>query len=169
MKEYHRYQDDKELLASLEKIAEFGRFSHEELESMLKMGRIARYEPGETIIKQGEFDCWIYFLLSGLLEVRRDNQPIGYIRKRCELFGEISVIDAEVRSTSVVARKSSLVLGVDASLMDRADVSDNTLFRLTLYKAFSEIMAERIRKLTEENAKLRAVLKKHKAADGGAA
>ena len=56
------------------------------------------------------------------------------------------------------AVEKSLILGVDASLMDRTGKGNNAVFGYTLYRRFAEILAERLRALTLDNSRLRKEL-----------
>ena len=158
MKEYYKYTDDEKILKIFGKIQEFSMFSRDDMKSFMQMGKLQEYEPGELIIKQGELDSWVYFLLSGTLKVLVDDAMIGKINKRGEIFGEMGIIDGSPRSTSVQALKKSIVLGVDASLIDRKEKANDAVFCYTLYRRFAEIMAERMRTLTKENTRLRKAL-----------
>lgn len=158
MKEYFKYSDDDAVLKLFDRIQEFDMFSRDDIKSFMEMGRLQEYEPGELIIREGEFDCWVYFLLSGYLQVLVGNAVIGTIKKRGEVFGEMGIIDGSARSTTVQVLKKSIVLGVDCSLMDREGKAGDAVFNYTLYKRFAETMAERLRALTEENSRLRAAL-----------
>ena len=167
MKEYYKYTDDAKILGVIQKIKEFSMFSPADIKSFMAMGKVLEYEPGELIIRQGDLDCWVYFLLSGLLEIVRDGGVIGKVNKRGEVFGEMGIIDGSPRSTSVRASQKSVVLGVDASLLDRSEKANDAVFGYTLFKRFSEILAERLRALTEENTRLRKELARFKSAKSG--
>lgn len=137
-------------------------FTKDDLRSFMEMGRVVEYAPGEMIIKKGDLDCWVYFLLSGELQVSNGMNVIRTLSKRGEVFGEMAVIDGSARSTNVSAIKKSIVLGVDASLMDSNNDANGVVFNCTLYRVFSEILAERLRELTEENTSLKADLARFK-------
>lgn len=164
MKEFGKIQDDARVLEMFQKIKEFSRFSTQDIESFLEMGNPREYQPGEVIIKQGDLDCWVFFLLSGFLEVIQDENVIGKIKNRGELFGEMGVIDASPRSTTVQAVRKSIVLGVDASLMERKEKENDMVFCYTLYRMFSEVLAERLRSVTVENTRLRKELRRFQSA-----
>ena len=164
MKQYANIKDDARILEMFQKIKEFSVFTVDDIRSFMEMGSLREYEPGEIIIKQGDLDCWVYFLLSGNLDVIQDEHVIGKIKNRGELFGEMGVIDGSPRSTSVKAIKKPIVLGVDASLMERKEKANDLVFCYTLYRMFAEVLADRLRELTKENTRLRSELRRFQSA-----
>lgn len=164
MKEYANIRDDTRFLEMFQKAKEFSMFTTNDIKSFMEMGSLREYEPGEVIIKQGDLDCWVYFLLSGFLEVIQNDNVIGKITKRGELFGEMGVIDASPRSTTVRSVKKSIVLGVDASLMERKEKANDIVFCYTIYRMFAEVLADRLRTVTEENTRLRDEFRRFKSA-----
>ena len=73
-----------------------------------------------------------------------------------EIFGEMRIIDAQIRSASVYAVGKTVVLGVDTSARGRLETAtteerDERLdFLLLLYRIFAEYMSIRLRSTNEE-------------------
>jgi len=70
----------------------------------------------------------------------------------------MGVITGSPRSATIMASsKKSLVLGVDASMVDRSLKTNDPSFAYKMYKLFAEILTSRLRNTTEENVRLMRV------------
>jgi CRP/FNR family transcriptional regulator, cyclic AMP receptor protein len=151
---------NKQVLSLLKKIDNFQLFSDSDLESFLHLGKLKRYEAGEVIIQEGEFDCWIYFMISGEADIEKRGKKIDTLRRSGDLFGEMGVVDGEPRSATIRAVSDTLVMGIDGSLVDRKAKENELAFCYTIFRLFSENLAEKLRITTSENIKLKEELRK---------
>ena len=137
-------------------------FETRNLGKLLRLSKIRQYEDGETIITEGDFDPWLYFLLSGEIRVAKEGVTISSINRRGEIFGEMRVIDDHSRSASVYAVGQTICLAVDTSAQSRIagkDDKDERLdFLLLLYRIFAEYMTARLRLTNEELIKAKKAL-----------
>lgn len=131
-------------------------FETRNLAKLLRLSKIREYENGEIIIREGDNDPWLYFLLSGRLVIKKNGIEIARIDQVGEIFGEMRVIDSLSRSASVFADGKVLCLGVDTSAQGRVgsistEERDERLdFLLLLYRIFSEYMSIRLRAVNDE-------------------
>ena len=118
------------------------------------MSKIRQYDDGETIIAEGDFDPWLYFLLSGSIRVAKEGVTISTLDKQGEIFGEMRIIDERSRSASVYAVGKTVCLAVDTSahhrISDEGDKDEKLDFLLLLYRIFAEYMTARLRLTNEE-------------------
>ena len=132
-------------------------FETNSLGKLLRLSKIRQYEDGECIIREGDTDPWLYFLLSGRVQVRKGDVSISTIDKKGEIFGEMRIIDDEIRSASVYAEGPTVCLAVDTSARARlacSDGKDERLdFLLLLYRIFAEYITARLRLTNEELVK----------------
>jgi len=128
-------------------------FETSNLGRLLRLSKIRQYGDEEYIIKEGDDDSWLYFLLSGKIRISKEGVEICQIDRRGEIFGEMRVIDHLSRSASVQAVGPTVCLAVDTSATERLskdDERDERLdFLLLLYRIFAEFMSMRLR-LTNE-------------------
>lgn len=75
---------------------------------------------GQTIFLEGDLPNGLYILVSGEVEISRNGHTIA-ILKPAEFFGELALIDNEVRSATAVARTEGLLYFMDT----------DTFYRLT--------------------------------------
>ena len=136
------------------------KFETENLGQLVRLSKIREYEPGEIIIKEGEKDRWIYFLLSGKVRVIKQGVPVVEIDDEGALFGEVSILDGLARSASVTAMTKASCLAVDTSATDRLSTEDERAgFLLLLYRVIAEFISLRLRTTTDELIKAKQKLK----------
>ena len=94
-------------------------FETKNLGQMIRLSKIRQYEDGELIIKEGDLDPWLYFLLSGKVRVEKEGIVIATLSKMGEIFGEMRLIDSLSRSASVCAVGKTVCLAVNPSATER--------------------------------------------------
>ena len=143
-------------------------FETRNLAKLLRLSKIREYEDGEIIIREGDNDPWLYFLLSGELIIKKQGVEIGRLSQVGEIFGEMRIIDSLTRSASVYAVGRTICLCVDTSAKGRLSSStqrDERLdFLLLLYRIFAEYMSIRLRATNDELFKAKNELLKLKEA-----
>ena len=127
------------------------------------MGKLIKYDPGEIIIREGDYyDQWIYFLISGKVEILKADKTIDILARSGDLFGEMGVVDDSPRCATIRALAKTLVLSVDASMMYNKSERQHMAFSYTIFRFFAEVLAERLRYTTQENIKLKKELDEKK-------
>jgi CRP/FNR family cyclic AMP-dependent transcriptional regulator len=153
-------QDNIQNIQKLYELPTLKHFETHSLGRLLRLSKVRQYEHGEQIIKEGDTDPWLYFLLSGKVRVVKEGIGIFEIEKKGEIFGEMRILDNLGRSASVYAEGKTICLAVDTLAKDRL-VHDGTLderldLLLLLYRIFAEFMSIRLRASNDE------LLKAHK-------
>ncbi|MFO8083689.1 MAG: cyclic nucleotide-binding domain-containing protein [Desulfobacterales bacterium] len=134
-------------------------FEAQKLGSLLRLSRIRHYEPGEIIIKEGDNDPWLYFLLSGSVKITKDNVVISKLENSGEIFGEMRIIESGNRSASVYALEDTMCLAVNTSAKERLHTNDErTDLLLFLYRIFAEYTSVRLRITNDELIKCKKEL-----------
>jgi len=132
-------------------------FETSNIGKLLRLSKIREYEHGESIIKEGELDPWLYFLLSGKIHIKKKGEDIATIDQKGEIFGEMRIVDSLSRSASVYAEGKTICLAVDTSAKERLtsdDGRDEKLdLLLLLYRIFAEYMSIRLRITNEDLVK----------------
>jgi CRP-like cAMP-binding protein len=115
------------------------------------LGRV--YQDRELIIRQGEVGNCMYVIQSGQVDIFREEDG-KEVRLRVagvnEFFGEMAIVDHDVRSASARAIGRATVLTVDKRTFLRRVHEDPSL----AYRIM-ETMSHRIRQLAEEVARLK--------------
>ncbi len=147
----------KENIENIQRLMSLSTLKHFEtrnLGKLLRLSKIRQYEDGEAIITEGDIDPWLYFLLNGKIRIAKAGEDISTIDKKGEIFGEMRIIDDQIRSATVYAVGKTVCLAVDTSAGNRlssSDQKDERLdFLLLLYRIFAEYMTQRLRLTNEE-------------------
>lgn len=160
MRETDYLTENSNALTMLQRIEKFSTFSDEHLNSFLKVGKLKEYSAGETIIKKGEHDQWLYFLLSGEVKIVRGEKIFAILKRSGDLFGELGIIDKLARSASVWAQTKTTLLGIDCTNLANDLSTHSTVFHYTIFRLFSECLADRLRTTTDEVINLQKELQK---------
>ena len=150
MLESEYLKNNEEILQKLKKIPTLIPFDQKNLKGLLKLSKIRQFEPEEIIIEEGSFDNWIYFLVSGKVQVLKQGKVISVLDRTGDIFGEMGVIDGAARSATVQAVDPAVCLATDASYIDRLSGKDRIAFCYILFRVFSEILADRLRITSNE-------------------
>ena len=80
------------------------------------MHQTKAYEPGDTILSQGETSRGFCILKSGTLEVVKSGKVITELSVPGQFFGEMSDILGEPRTSDVRAKDEALVIHIDLAV-----------------------------------------------------
>jgi CRP-like cAMP-binding protein len=147
--------DSVELIEKMRSIPILNAFDDEDLRGLIKLSRMHRYKPGERIMEEGQYDNWIYFLISGQVGIEKQGKIINTLKRRGDLFGEMGIIDGSPRSASIRALSETACLAMDASYIDRLEGHEKMAFTAILYRLISEILAKRLRDADQKLLKAR--------------
>lgn len=94
-----------------------------QFELLLQSSRIVTYSPGEVVLKRGDSDNWMYFLLKGRLAVYLDEDGLGELVNYVtpgEVFGDLSRLVGRPRTATLiadVASRESMVFATDCTIL----------------------------------------------------
>jgi len=128
-----------------------------EAQSLAKICKRERYKPGAVIIEENSLGEALYLVEKGEVKVvkgeGKEQQEIARLG-RGELFGEMSLIENELTSASVIAASDVEVLAIHRPEFEEL-LEKNQALALKIYKSFCMTLSERLRKTTEEFSHLR--------------
>jgi CRP/FNR family transcriptional regulator, cyclic AMP receptor protein len=146
-------KDDREIIDRLRAITPLKFIREDDIRGLLKSSKMIKYDPGELIFEEGEHGSWLYFLIKGEVRIQKKGEIITVLKRRGDLFGEMSVIDNSPRSASIVAINHTICLAIDSSYSKKLDGNEKNAFNAIIYRIFAEILAERLRAMDEELVK----------------
>lgn len=111
-----------------------------QFEVLLEQATIAYYRPGEPVLRRGEKDQWLYFLLKGQLDVHPDEdgdgEPINQITPG-EVFGDLAMLVGHERTATLKASEQCRQVVVLSSDFSRfADLERHQPINLATKLAF---------------------------------
>jgi len=120
-----------------------------------RIAKLVQYKPGETVIREGDLDSWIFWIVKGSCAVTKNNIYIAKFNKAGEVFGEMSCLDIDSRSASVISTTESICVSIDMSILDTLK---NETIRNKIKNGIHTMQAQRLSnttvKLAEERKKL---------------
>lgn len=144
--------DREHLMRSFERLKEsrlFQRTPEQLIKQLVPVSRIQHYEPGETILKQGEMNDSLFVLVDGCFGVYANGKLILKLRRTGDVTGEMSIISESPTAASVVAEKHCDVLVVSEKMVKQYDLDEKSL-QGVLYKVFSMILTEKLKLTTKQ-------------------
>jgi CRP/FNR family transcriptional regulator/CRP/FNR family cyclic AMP-dependent transcriptional regulator len=99
------------LVGMLGKIPLFSDLGEGELKDIAKEGREVAFEPGKTILKQGEPGLSLLLVVEGKVEIRKGGKKVATTGPG-GFFGEMTVFDDKPRSADVVAVEPTKCFGI---------------------------------------------------------
>ena len=143
------------LIDKLKSIQTLSVFTKEELQELIRFSKLRTYESGELIIREGSYDRWLYFIISGSVKVVNQGIDIAVMENLGDIFGEMGIVSEMVRSASVIAMEESVCLAANASHIENLTGKDKHAFGYVLYRLFAQILADRLRLTNKELVKLK--------------
>ena len=104
-----------------------------------------QYEQGTEIFKEGETGDCMYIIQQGNIKIHKGNTTLAILKEK-EVFGELSLLDADTRSASATADTECILYKIDQEpfyeLMDE---------RPEVAKGFIKILCQRLRTMNEKS------------------
>jgi CRP/FNR family transcriptional regulator, cyclic AMP receptor protein len=164
MKEFAYIHEEGKLPEMLENIPFLENFTAAHLNDILYSSYFIQCEEGESIIVQGQDDARIFILITGQLDVVKNDEVIATLTKSGEVFGEVAAISGEKRIASVVAKNTTLCLVIDQQfLKELKPEASNASYYAALYRFLSHVLADRLRDASGRIARLEKELEDLKA------
>ncbi|KAA3634658.1 MAG: Crp/Fnr family transcriptional regulator [Proteobacteria bacterium] len=137
-----------DVIDALWRVPLFEGLDERQLEQVMRSGHLSTFAPGALIVCEGDDSSCLYVIVRGAVKVflgdEHGREVILRIENAGDYFGEISFLDGERRSASVMALTDSKLLIIPRRALDG------------LMRAFPEIsqamlvgLARRIRRLSE--------------------
>lgn len=125
-------------------------FDSYSLSKIIKSSQMVRYEAGETIFLEGASSNELYLLFDGRVKIIKDHELITTLDKIGDIFGEMAMLNHQVRTATVVADTTTWCLVVDVSFINQLSAIERNACYAVLYSFFSQLVAERLMATTAE-------------------
>ncbi|HJW26370.1 MAG TPA: cyclic nucleotide-binding domain-containing protein [Rhodocyclaceae bacterium] len=132
----------------LERVGVFAGLSQEELLGILEAAEKCTFSGGEAIVREGSTGSFLYVIIEGRVTVLKSSPS----RRATELaqleagdsFGEMSLVDQEVRSASVIALTPCVLLRISENACWRHPTGSAKIFR-----NIARILSHRLREMDD--------------------
>jgi CRP-like cAMP-binding protein len=134
----------------------FAGLTEQEVVRVMRILYADRWRAGETIIREGEPGRELYIVAEGEVDVTLRGAHLSTVGAGGH-FGELALIDNEVRSATVTARTNVTLLRVEQSAFSDLLHADDQLGRKLLWRFLRSVTAH-LRALSREVASLEGVV-----------
>ncbi|MDH3976717.1 MAG: cyclic nucleotide-binding domain-containing protein [Deltaproteobacteria bacterium] len=149
MKESDFLDENAVIVERLKQLPILRTFDKDDIKGLMQFSKVREYDVDEVIIREGDTDTCIFFILSGKVIVEKDGVELAELGQPGDVFGEMAVIQSRPRSATVRAFDKTLCLMVDSSYMDMLDKTDKSTFMYIIFRIFSILLANRLRETTD--------------------
>lgn len=137
-KKYDLSKMNEEILHVLRSSGQEESFSAALLDELSSYGTIVNYPSNSVILKTGEINDSIYFLISGSLNVFFENEAIATMEKKGSLLGEMSIISNNPCSADVITQTETCLLKISTKKLKNEASDFDHLLRKIICVALSE-------------------------------
>jgi CRP/FNR family transcriptional regulator, cyclic AMP receptor protein len=114
-----------------------------------KIVKLVQYEPGEAVIREGEYDSWMFWVLRGKYLVKKGDVSIAEFQTPGDVFGEMSALEVDTRSATVISEGQGVCFSMDLSILNNLK---NHSIRLKIQEGIQRLKSERLALTTEKLA-----------------
>ncbi|MEY4066614.1 MAG: hypothetical protein RIR26_2822 [Pseudomonadota bacterium] len=139
----------------LERLPIFDGFSFEELARIYSLGEVRVYKPQSNILIEGESTVGMYLVLEGQVAVYKAGKGAnteGHLLAHLgpgSAFGEMSFIDRQPRSATVVAQGTVVAYYLDGLVWQKTLDAESALAQ-RFFANFARVLCARLRSLDEQ-------------------
>ena len=137
----------------LKSMPPFNKLRRKYLQILMKQMHNRMYQPNEYIFYQGDPGIGLYIIQEGEVLISQTTDDKGEHKfatlRRGDFFGELAMLDNEVRSASAVALKESMVAVIFKPDLD-AFIDQYPRKGVDVLRGISQIITTRLRKLDDD-------------------
>ena len=144
------------------------------LRALASLCRLVHYEPGDTVIREGDSDDRMFIMKSGTVEVRKrtahgDPFTVSHLTEQGNsFFGEVGLIQKERRTATVVCSTPCDMYVITREQFEGLGEQHPAL-ALAITREIARILCQRLRKADEDIITLFGALVDEVAESGGVA
>lgn len=148
IKEHFSFQDLQRIMFRLiDRVQVFHGMSGEELLQLLEAAEKCTFGSGETIVREGSTGAWLYVIIDGKVSVQKSAG--GLPTELAELqagdsFGEMSLIDQDLRSASVIAETPCVLLRLSEQACQKHPTGS-----AKIYRNIAHVLSRRLRDMDD--------------------
>lgn len=148
IKEQFGFQDRQRIMLRLiDRVRIFRGLSGEELLPLLETAEKCTFGSGETIIREGSTGAWLYVIIDGRVSVQKSagGPPTELASLGAgDSFGEMSLVDQELRSASVIAETPCVLLRLSEAACQKHPTGS-----AKIYRNIAHVLSRRLREMDD--------------------
>ncbi|MCP4754706.1 MAG: response regulator [Proteobacteria bacterium] len=136
--------DNQQIIEYLKDSRLFGHLPTDLLNQLVPLSHLARFPKGAAIIREGHPNSEVFILIRGAVAIYSKEELIVKLKRKGDLFGEMSVITNQLCSATVVADTSVDLFSIKAKdIGGYVDIEAKTL-QNTFYRLFAYVLSEKL-------------------------
>ncbi|MBF0289097.1 MAG: response regulator [SAR324 cluster bacterium] len=145
-------EESKEILEYLSQSRLSNQLPEDLKQQLLPLSKLLKYPAGSVILKEGENNDTVLFLMNGSVSVYKGEEFIVRMLRKGDILGEMSIISNKPCSATIIADTDAELFGIRAKHIGRYTDFESTTLQNAVYRLFSMILTEKLF-LTTEKAK----------------
>jgi CRP-like cAMP-binding protein len=121
--------------------------------------RLYRFDAGETIVEEGNYEKTFFVLLAGAVRVVRSGRVVTEFDVPGTVFGEMSFILGKGRTATVVGIRQSDCLAVDMGYVDYLPSPMREDFLIRIFRRLATIVEARLGSANARKAKIHQAIR----------
>ncbi|MEO0336891.1 MAG: cyclic nucleotide-binding domain-containing protein, partial [Pseudomonadota bacterium] len=146
-----------QMFEELRELTFFKQFPEELILEIAQICEMIRYEDGEEILKQGQYNQNLFLLKEGRIGVYVDGGKVAELDKSGDLIGEMSVVQGLPSSATIVAEASSELFRIGVTELNSLSGVQKDRLQHMVFRIYASVLATKLRK-TNDKAKKFEVL-----------
>ncbi|MBI4083834.1 MAG: cyclic nucleotide-binding domain-containing protein [Candidatus Lambdaproteobacteria bacterium] len=137
----------RDTLNKVRRIPFFSEFSDLELVRLLKLCHTRKFQAGEHIFHEGDHGDRLYVVLTGQIELvkaRESGPEVLALMNTGDVFGEMSIVDAQPRSADGRAKNDCMLIELNAGVVN----DPNDILALKLFRQIAFLVTKKLRAYT---------------------
>jgi CRP-like cAMP-binding protein/CheY-like chemotaxis protein len=144
--------DSKELRELFTSFPLLKNFPGKLIDLLVQAGEVLFMEKNNQILRQGQPNEHLYFLIDGHVGVYVDGGRVSVLDARGDMIGEMSVVTGRNSSATILSETPVTVVRINSRTFLESEGTDRELYMSTLYRIYSTVLAEKLQK-TNHKAK----------------
>jgi len=137
-------RENQEILEYIKRSRLFSHLPNRILEQLLPLSHLEDYPSGSEILIEGTINTKVFFLMSGAVSVYAGGNKISKLRRKGDIFGEMSIISKKPCSASIIAETPVKLFSIKAKYIgEYTDIETNELENI-LYRIFAMILTDKL-------------------------
>ncbi|MCG8335934.1 MAG: ATP-binding protein [Proteobacteria bacterium] len=140
----HSFKENIEIVNYLKESRLFGHLADDVLNQLLPLSKFIEFPAGHKILVEGQQNDRVYFLIKGEVGVFAGDDPILRLKRKGDIFGEMSVISSKMCSATVIAKTPVTVFSIMAKGIGKYSDLKSDHLQNFFYRVFAMVLTEKL-------------------------
>jgi CRP-like cAMP-binding protein len=145
-------EDVRQIIGILKEFPLFDSFPEHLVAELANGSEIVDMPENTQILKQGQMNEHLYFLINGRVGVYVDGGRVSKMQRKGDLLGEMSVITNQPVTATILSESKVTLLRMDSAVSMNVKGPERELYLSILYRIYAMVLAEKLH-ITNQKAK----------------